>query len=257
MLSALLFVCVGCRSPRPDSPPGEEAGAASPYVCGSAHDYRLFGTLPIFNSLNAYVPRRAQTKSQRESLSPGDPLWQLQETPEARCSAEGYLELRYAAKRSEGFASSRNRLTMTIAPASRLLDPLAYDRMAKLAFALDEALSELRAKPCSDSGAPCDLKRNADPLRFPASRAQYSVGSEFKRIGQRGWLWYFGKGQYQVLRAIISTTDGRFDVEVLVESMDTATDGTDALHLVPEVISNEYDKVSRANRSTAEGGSRG
>jgi hypothetical protein len=129
--------------------------------------------------------------------------------------------------------------------------------MAKLALALDEALSELRAKPCSENGSPCDLKRNPDPLRFPGSRAQYSVGSEFQKIGQRGWLWYFGKGQYQVLRAIVSTSDGKFDVEVLVESMDSATDGTDRLHLVPEVISDEYDKASRANGGRAEGGSRG
>jgi hypothetical protein len=258
LLSTLAFAAMGCRAaPHSESPARAEASVASPYACDGAHDYRIFATLPVLKSLNAHVPRKAQSKSQRDSLSPGDPLWQFQETAEPRCSGEGHLELRYAAKGSEDFASSRNRLTVTFAPAGRLLDPLAYDRMAKLALALDEALTELRSKPCCKDGAPCDLKRNADPLRFPASRPQYSVGGEFKKIGQRGWFWHSDNGQYQVLRAIVSTTDGRFDVEFLVESMDHATDGTDTLQLVPEVLSDEYDKVSQTKGGAAEGGSRG
>jgi hypothetical protein len=253
---ALALAGLGCRTEATVSS-AASAKSEAPYVCDEAHDYRVFDGSVTLAGVNAQVPRREQTMQQAESLTPGDPLWQFQEKPEVRCSADGLLELRYAVPAPSGFSAARNRMTVSIAPGARLLDPQAHARMKALAEAADEALALLRTKSCSDSGAPCDLQRNPDPLRFPGTRAQYAVGSEFKQIGRRAWFWQFVKDQRQVLRAIFCTTDGRFDVEVLVEIMDAADGGFGALGLIPELLSDEYDKRLRLDGGFAEGGSRG
>jgi hypothetical protein len=234
---------------------GGAPGTHSSYVCDKANDYQAFETLPALRAVNDLAPRKEQTKDQREDLTPGDRLWQLQETPDTRCSADGLLELRYTAAGSSDFGTARNRMTVTLAPAARLLDPLTHERMSALASALDEALTELRSKTCTETGGPCDLKRSPHPLRFPGSPVQYSVASEFKKIGQRGWTWYSAQGPYQTSRTRFTTSDGRFDVEVLVETMDKPTG---SFHLLPERISDDYDAIARARaNAAARGGSGG
>ena len=257
VLATMVSLGVGCRSTPPaESEPSAKAGAATSFVCDSAHDYRAFARSQKLKSLNNYVPRKEQTERQRYDLTPGDPLWQFEERPEARCSADRNLELRYAATGSGGFASARNRLTVTIAPGGRLLDPMAHDRMAALANALDEALTLLRTKSCSTtSGESCDLTRNKDPLIFPDCRLQYTVGTEFYKVGQRAWYWYFCRGPHEVLRAVFTTTDGRFDVEIVVEeTREGSQDDTGALHLLPELLSDEYDKAPRPDGGAFQGG---
>ncbi len=257
--AASVLTLVGCRSARsPAAAGGGAPGTAADFVCDGTHDYRAFKALPALGALNELAPRKAQTPEQRETLTPGDPLWRLQEVPDASCSPEGYLELRYAATDAKDFASARNRVTVTVAPVGRLLDPVAYQRLAALASALDEALALLRTKTCSEAGAPCDLKRNQNPLRFPGSHLQYSLGGEFKKVGQRGWYWYTTRGPYQVLRAVLTTGDGRFDVEVLVETTGGGPeDATDSLALLPERISDGYDKMLRAGVGAAARGGPG
>lgn len=254
---------LGCGTPA-RNPSGAPVGAASsqavsPYVCDEAHDYRVFERSDMLASVNAHVPRREQTREQRETLTPGDPLWQLQPQPEVRCSADRFLELRYAsvdaAQNAIAFADAPHRMTVTLAPGARLLDPFAHARMQRLAAALDEALTLLRTKTCSESGAPCELQRNADPLRFPGTTDQYALGSEFVQLGRRAWFWRFVKDERRVLRALFSTTDGRFDVEVLVET--SAGGGLGALGSVPELLSDEYDRRSQVDGGGAQGGSHG
>jgi hypothetical protein len=230
---------------------------AKPYVCDTAHDYRAFEGSATLAEVNRLVPRREQTREQREQLDLGDPLWQFGPKTEVRCSTDGFLELRYATPDPGGFPAARNRMTVTLAPGTRLLDPQAYARMNALANALDEALVVLRTKSCSESSAPCDLQRNPDPLHFPGTHHMYTTDSEFMPIGQRAWFWRSVKDQRQVLRAVFSTTDGRFDIEVLVEEMDAGEHDLGGLHLIPELLSNEYDKRLRRDGGAAEGGTRG
>jgi hypothetical protein len=248
-----MALAVGCH--HPPSPVCPDAGAArdpNPYVCDEAHDYRRFQGLAPLSDINALVPRREPTRGQRESLTPGDPLWEFERQPDARCSDEGFLELRFAVPSPGGFSAAPQRLTITIAPGRRLLDPEALARMQRLAVALDEALTLLRTKPCSDRGEPCDLQRSPDPLRYPGDRAQYAVDSEFPRVGLRAWAWRFASGGRRVERVLFTTSDGRFDLEVLVETTDTAADATGALHLIPGLLSEEYDR--RYHHDGASGG---
>ena len=244
--------------PGPASTGSDAPGSAAALTCGSAHDYRVFKKVDVLWAVNVLTPRKAQTPQQRESLTPGDPLWKLQDVPDARCLPEGFLELRYAATDAADFATARNRLTVTVAPGGRLLDPAAYERMSGLAGALDEALSLLDTKTCSAAGAPCDLTRHPNPLRFPGSRVQYQLGSEFKQIGQHAWYWYSTHGPYQVLRALLTTKDGLFDVEVVVETTGGTDDATDSLALLPERISRGYDRTLQPSADAAvKGGPRG
>jgi hypothetical protein len=257
MWVALLLVSSGCQTRVTKGLPAAttSTGGGVSYVCGGAHDYRAFEGSAALADINALAPRREQTRSQAESLTPGDPLWELSK-PEIRCSEGGFLELRYSVSNAGGFQDAPHRLTVTIAPGARLLDPQAHSRMSELAAALDESLSQLRTKSCSERGEPCDLRRNPDPLRFPGTRIQYAVSSEFKQIGRRAWSWRFASGERQVERVLFCTTDGRFDIEVLLETRDSEN-GTGTLSLLPELLSDEYDKRPRPTGSGTTGGSHG
>jgi hypothetical protein len=248
--SALVVMVVGCRSGTPAAPVGAADGAHS-FMCGASRDYRPFLGSAVLAGLNTHVPRREQTRAEAESLTPGRPFWQFQDKPQVGCSSDGYLELRYATPEGGSFPTEPNRMTITIAPGGRLLDPEAYARMKSLATALDEALTLLRTKSCSDQGARCDLQLNQDPLRFPGTRTQYSVDSEFKNIGRRAWVWQLARNGHQILRTTFSTSDGRFDVQVVLDTTGSQEAGTGSLELIPQLLSDEYDKGRRPDGGVA------
>jgi len=251
----LSLIAACCRNEgSASSPVSAKAGVS--YACDTSHDYRAFEGSAILANVNFNAPRREQTTAELETLTPGPPLWEFQQTPDVRCSTDGFLELRYSVADPEGFSAARNRMTVTIAPGSRLLDPQAHERMRSLAMAADEALTLLRAKTCSGAGVPCDLERNQDPLRFTGTALQYSIDSEFKHIGRHAWFWQSVKDQRQIMRTLFCTTDGRFDVEVLVETMDPAGASPGSLILIPELLSNEYDRRVSQDRGPAQGEAR-
>ena len=95
----------------------------------------------------------------------------------------------------------------------------------------------------------CD--RAHDYRAFEASATLRSLDSfvprkaqtpEFKRIGRRAWFFYSVEGPYRVLRAVFTTSDGRYDLELVVEIMDSTPETRDSFQLLPEALSDEYDK---------------
>jgi hypothetical protein len=250
------------ESPAGASPAGGVSSSATaklafPYVCDAAHDYRAFERSAVLARINWELPRKEQTREQAEDLTPGDPLWQLDPKPDISCSADGLLQLRYAPPGPTGFEAARNRLTVTFAPGARLLDPLAHARMKALAESVDEALRVMVGSRCMGTDAPCVLTSNPEPLRYPGASSRHAPEGEFPPIGQRAWLWQSRKTEQKVLRAIFCTTDGKFDVELLVEAMDAGDRGMSELELLPVLLSHEYDERPRQSGDRADGGSRG
>jgi hypothetical protein len=236
----LLFANLACLSlasckpaQSPQSDVSQPVVTKSPFQCG-AQNYVAFENLPVLSSMNDLVPRKQQTAAQRNKLEAGTAAWQLPVKPVVTCTASNHLQLSYK--------QAQNSVVLTIAPAGALLDPLAHTRMLAMASALEEALVTLRTKSCSDSGKPCTLTRNPDPLAFPGSALAYSVQTEFPAIGQRAWQSVSMKDGVDDRRTVYTSTDGKFDVavEVRITKVPEADDG--ALHLVSEYLSKAYDE---------------
>lgn len=235
----LCFVLAGCKpaqGPSADQTPAVDP--ASPDVtknsfrCG-VQDYAAFENIPVLSSMNDFVPRQQQTSTQRDNLDMGTAAWQFPAKPEVTCTASNHLQLSYQ--------QAQNRVTITIAPAASLLDPQAHARLLAMASALEEALVALRTKSCSDTGTPCDLKRNADPLAFSGSALTYSVQTEFPAIGQRAWRSVSIKDGVENNRTVYTSTDGKFDVAVDVRLSKSPEADAGSFHLVSEYLSKSYD----------------
>lgn len=226
-----------------DKAPGQ-ASVEGRFVCGG-RDYRLLANLPALLAVNDFVPRNDRTPSQKEALESASPLWLLQDQPTVKCNARNQAELSFTEAGSPDFATAQRKLMITIAPAGELLDPAVHARMLSLATTLDEALAELRSKPCSSTGAPCDLKRNPDPLEFSGTKVAYTLSTEFPKIGRRAWQQYSAQGGAYAQRILFTSTDERFDFSVFVYM--TAADEIlrSSFHILPERLSNEYDKLTK------------
>jgi hypothetical protein len=244
------FSILGCN-PQP-AQRSETQNIQTPYVCG-VNDYRQFEKLTLFQSMDSFVPRLKQTQKQRADLDPGNALWHMPAQPQLLCTPQHHLEMRYSVMGAADFANAHSRLTVLIAPAGHLLDAVMLQRLKAMSEATDEALIALRTKNCSLTNAyePCDLKRNPDPLRLSHTGLAYSTAVEFpKEVGSRAWRQYFKNNGYFSMKTTFTTTDGKFDISFLIESTSTDDSVNTAFFLVPERISNAYDKLAPHTRPT-------
>jgi hypothetical protein len=252
---ALGALLAGC-TPAPATKP-----AASAYLCAPGYDYRVFEGLSVFSRLTDHAPRKDQTQQQRYDMDPGDPLWLLPDKPQVSCTSDHQLQLRYADTRAKDFATAPSRVTITIAHAGKLLDPILYDRAKSMANSLEETKLGLDVSECWPSVKDCKKMLSPNPQYFETYDDNYVYGyspaKEFSdEFVKRSWQWFFKKDGYFINRIIFKTKDENFDVLTMVEHKLPVTGKNselllDAFYTLPIMISSDYgDRQSSMASST-------
>ncbi len=254
----LCLALAGCKPAQPPSKPGTtsaDKARTSAFFCAPGYDYRAFEGLSTFSIIPSMGPEKERTQQQIYDLDPGDPLLKLSEKPDISCTTDHLLQLRYADTREPDFVKSPNRVSITFAPAGRLLDPLLYERARAMAFSLEETKLALDGSECSSldkvERIDCKKMRHPYPLYFESYDNSYGMlyypGTEFGDVGKHSWTWHFKRDGYFVEHKIFTTSDGKFDVKLEIErklsGIDTKVkNGITGLTVINDDMSFKYDE---------------